>query len=623
MAQWCLRPHEADKFKEDIINGKVNPESLSEMSSKERRTFFAERFGEENAEPMNRTFETKLLLKNKQQGYVTWANQLLVPKSIKRDLISRIERLDDRILDPVDEQSFLEDLAAQRLGTRVSYDEAGHIAELADNVENLESQKGSDDPDARLEYGRAVVDLHDYVNDLKHNSEKLTLADFKNRPIAAISHVLGQIPGTAKAIQASMDNSALFRQGWKVLWTNPMIWQRNARRSFVHLFGKYGPDHVMREVNADILSRPNADLYKRAKLDVGTTEESFPTTLPEKVPILGRAYKRTETAYTAFLHKTRADVFDKMIDIAKKTDVDLNDNEVHQIGRMVNSLTGRSDMGKAERASSAINSILFSPRMIKSHLDVLTQPLTGGSVKDAIAGQGSNFVRKQAALNLIKIISAQAAIFTIANALKPGAVELNPTSSDFGKIKVGNTRFDVTGGFGSLAVLAARMAKGQSKISTTGEVSDLSNPKYGGQTRLDVVEDFLENKLSPVAGVVRDFAKGQTFDHKKPTVGKESLNLVTPLPISNAIELLQDPMADNPTRVAGILADALGISSNTYGSSKATQRLIDDATKRGDAKEVERLGQIKHQQLKQETQDKKENKQLQKDFQKTNAPSSR
>lgn len=568
---WCLRPSEADKFKKDIIDGTVDPEKLRDMSSKERRDFFAERFGESNAEPINRLLEQKFLLKNQQQGFISWANKLLVPTEVKRDLISRIERMDN-VLTAKDEQSFMEDLASHRLGTRVTHEEASSIAEMANKID--EARAAMDAGGDRLEYGRAVVDLKRYVNDLKQDAFKVGFKESIKHPLDTAVRAVKAIPGTAKAIQASMDNSAIFRQGWKTMWTHPRIWAVNSVKSFAHLFGKYGPDTVMREIDADIASRPTFDMMQKAKLDVGANEEAFPTTLPEKVPILGRAYKRTETAYTAFVRKTRADVFDKYIDIAKENGVELSNDELVSIGKMVNSLTGRGHLGKLEPAGKAINNLFFSPKMLASHIQTLTQPITGAG--------GSSFVRRQAAYNLIKMTAGTAAVLATAKALLPkDSVELDPRSSDFGKIKVGNTRFDVTGGMGSVLVLLSRLSTAAAKAttgakimsyksSTTGQMQDLTSPEFGKQNLLDIVESFFENKLSPVAGVARDFAKGKTFDGKKPTPTGEALGLLTPLPANTIRELLKDPKARQDPRFIALaqIADMLGINVNTYSSKQ-------------------------------------------------------
>jgi hypothetical protein len=153
--------------------------------------------------------------------------------------------------------------------------------------------------------------------------------------------------------------------------------------------------------------------------------------------LIGRAYKASENAYGGFVHKTRADIFDKYIEIAKKNDVELTDNELINIGRLVNALTGRGYLGKLEGAAETVNTIFFAPRNLKSHFDVLGgQILTGGASLSEIKNgenKGSNFVRIEAAKNLVKIVAGTALVLLIAKALRPDSVEEDPRSANFGK----------------------------------------------------------------------------------------------------------------------------------------------------------------------------------------------
>lgn len=190
----------------------------------------------------------------------------------------------------------------------------------------------------------------------------------------------------------------------------------------------------------------------------------------------------------------------------------------------------------------------------------------------------------------------------IAKALNPDSVDLDPRSSDFGKIRVGNTTFDVSGGMGSILTLAARMVLSQTKSSVTGKVYQLSETdengklKFGAQTRFDVFLDFFTNKLSPLAGAMRDYYKGQTFDNENPTMMRLTEGLLTPLPVKTAQELWQDP--NSAPFLEGLLADFMGISTNTYGGSKGVLRDMQKAKVRGDQKEVERLKPILQEELK-------------------------
>jgi len=72
------------------------------------------------------------------------------------------------------------------------------------------------------------------------------------------------------------------------------------------------------------------------------------------------------------------------------------------------------------------------------------------------------------------------------------------------------------------------------------------------------------NKLSPLAAIIRDnWITGRDFQGKKPTVGSNLKNLLAPLPYTNYEELKNNP--DSAPMLAAMIADALGIGTNTYG----------------------------------------------------------
>lgn len=548
---FCLPPQLTNIFIKKLKAGDIDPTKLIEMSSEQRRVFFKDFLGTNNAKEINALFESKILLKNQKQGIINWVKQLTGLKpEIKRDILARVEKM-TKILEPKNEQAFLEDLVAHKLGITVTMEEAAHISELAKLV--AEKKQAMFNGGDRMDYGRSKVIFQNYLNDLKSEIKK---------PIN-IGNILTELAGTAKSLKASMDNSAIFRQGWKVLWTNPGIWWKNAIQSFADIWNTFGGKKVMDELNADIVSRPTYDLMKKAKLAVGTIEEAFPSQLPEKIPVLGRIYTASQNAFTAFVYRVRADVFEKMIDIARRSEIDLTDTaQLESIGKMVNSLTGRGSLGRAEPAANIVNivnNVFFSPRFLKSQFDVLTAHQLQKGV--------TPFVRKQAAINLLKVISGTAAILTITNALNPDAVEEDPRSADFGKIKVGNTRFDVTGGMASLIILASRLVTQSTKSSTTGKVTELNTGKFGAPTGADVVYNFIENKFSPATRVFWDIViAGEDFKGDQPTILSSLNALVTPIVIENFFELQKNPNSANV--ILAMIADALGISTNTYSAKK-------------------------------------------------------
>lgn len=555
MPNFCLLPQAVDAFKAKLIDGTINPAKLTKMTSKERHDFFKEIVGEENAKGVNSLFESKMLLKNQQRGMITWAKTVAGMKpAVRRDLISRIQKM-DRVLDPTEHEQFLNDLASTKLGVDVTQAEAKKIIDLAKRVTDTEGHKD------RLVHGRAKVALTNYVDQLKEEANKQSVVEHLKDPLT----LPVKVGGVAKSVKASLDNSAIFRQGWKTLWTHPGVWQKNARKTFGDIKDELQAKSVMDEVNADILSRPNYDKYRKAGLAVSTIEEAYPSHLPGKLPVLGRAFKASESAFTGFVYRQRADVFDKYLEMAKNSGVNIDDpKQLKAIGKLVNSLTGRGNLGGLERSADVVNNIFFSPRFLKSNIDTLTaHRLTKGTTE---------FTRKQAAENLVKIITGTAGVLAVAYMIDPKSVNFDPRSSDFGKIKVGHTRFDVTGGMGAIVTLASRLmptsgpkGTGQyTKSTTTGALKKL-NSGFGSQTGLGVLGDFLENKLSPAGAVVADLIKNEDFHGNKPTIAGEAKNLVAPLPITTYEELQKDP--DSANTLVGMLADVFGISTNTYGKS--------------------------------------------------------
>ena len=166
---FCLLPKHADAFLEQTkAGGDLDPAKLSDMTSAERRAAFAEIVGDANASHINAQFESKLLLKNQQQGIQTWIEKTggLKPE-VKRDMLSRVARM-EKVLEPKDLDSFLEDLAKQKLGIGVTMQEAGKISELAKTVADA---KASGDWD---KYVDARVNFREYMGGLESAAHKLT-----------------------------------------------------------------------------------------------------------------------------------------------------------------------------------------------------------------------------------------------------------------------------------------------------------------------------------------------------------------------------------------------------------------------------------------------------------------
>jgi hypothetical protein len=369
-----------------------------------------------------------------------------------------------------------------------------------------------------------------------------------------------------RSLMASFDLSAPFRQGVFLIHTKA-FW-----KSFAHMFKLFGSEKASQALMEEIKSRDTYPLMRRAGLALTDPEghyltqreEAFMSSWAEKIPAVGRIVRASDRAYSGFLNKLRADTFDSLVKLQKEVGVSLEDNgkALKDTGSFINAATGRGDLkffGKnLNEAGPFLNSVFFSPRLIASRLQLLNP---------AYYATLSPVVRVQA----IKSLMAFGAIATTVLGLAAAAgaeVETNPTSSDFGKIKTGDTRYDILGGFQQYIRLGAEMWTGKT-TSATGNERDLTEGKFGEDTRWTLFEKFIRNKFSPVASFVADAmdgkdAVGQPF---KPT--KAVMSRFIPLVAQDAADAYNEYGAQGlSSAVPGIF----GIGVQTYSPKPSSQK---------------------------------------------------
>lgn len=422
-----------------------------------------------------------------------------------------------------------------------------------------------------VKYGAARVALDDYVGEIK-----LGIKEPWDFSMESAKRAIFEVAGFSKSVLASIDNSFIGRQGIKTLYTgHPIIWGKTLVKSLEILRKSIGGKEMLKGVRAEIYGRKNSmnGTYDLMKLAVGQAEEAYPTSLPEKIPFLRRLFKASQEAFTGSAYYMRAELADQLIEKRLAQGVDLKD-KVHaeSLGNLINSMTGRGTAGLGKLGKTT-NTILFSPKFLQSNLDTLTAHVFD---KNVTARD-----KKEAGLNLLKIIASVGGTLWVADKLNPGSVEWDPRSSDFGKIRIGDTRFDITGGMGSIVTLASRigvpfvedgMFAGGVKSSTTGIIAGQKD--FNGRSALDLLGAFAENKLAPLAGTLVDLLKKEDFngdpytmqalkDDPKDVTWRVIKGLVVPIPIGSAMKNIEK--YDVSTALAISIVDGLGFGSNTYG----------------------------------------------------------
>lgn len=391
-----------------------------------------------------------------------------------------------------------------------------------------------------------------------------------------------------RSLMSSIDLSAPLRQGIffvgrKELWKN-----------IPSMFKQLGSDAAFKAAKAEIEARPTYKLMKESGLEIAELgqhlsrrEEQFISTWAENIPVVGRGVRASERAYTGFLNKLRADVFDDLVRQYGKAGISfVKDSEelsllrakiskarsqvtpeefaryhevrnrvaqqekpIKDIAKFINNATGRGDLGKWTQAAPALSGVFFSPRLIASRVNLLN-PVTYARL-DPI-------VRRNALKSLASFGGIATSVATLAKIM--GAdVETDPRSSDFAKIKVGDTRYDILGGFGQYMTLASRLATNSTK-NAKGEVSELG-ARYGLDDALDVLKKFARNKLAPVPGYAVTARTGKNPIGEEYDPVTDTRDLFIPLFLQDAASLIKE---EGTKGIPMSLPGLFGVGMQTY-----------------------------------------------------------
>lgn len=492
MASYCLPKRYANAFLSALRDGRVDPNQLMNMTSGDRRKFFEPIVGAENAEQVNALFESKMLLKDKQRGLITWAKNVGgLTEPARRELLDRINRMPDALLNPASEDKFLADLAKQKLGVTVTADEAKEIYDLSRIAEQAKTTaQQAQTQQAYDAYGRAVINLEDRLEAMRPDGKTLTerILNVTSIPRSSIS---------------TGDLSAPWQQGWA------MLGSENWREAAVRQLAYFKDEEAYQQMRAWMRGDPDYDLIANKSglsiTELGSKlfkrEEAIQSNLVEKaweygltrtmgIPNFVRASNR---AYTGFINHLRWKSMKDGLAAMRMAGVDPLENldEVKNFAKLINILTGRAtvDNETVESLLKGGSAIFFSPRKSLATAQVFNPAM-----------YANPWVAKRARMMALKkVLGATlytAAIIGVARAMGSD-VNLDKTATDFGLISVGDTKFDVSGGSLTWLRFMGRMYEGQ-KLTSTDRVVDLTKGAgYGNQTRLSLFLEFLRNKLAP------------------------------------------------------------------------------------------------------------------------------
>lgn len=386
-----------------------------------------------------------------------------------------------------------------------------------------------------------------------------------------------------RSLMSTFDLSAPLRQGIF------LIGRKEFWKSWGTMFKVFGSERAYKALMDDIKARPTYPLMEEAGLDLTThgsdltqREEQFMSQWAEKIPIIGRGVKASERAFTGFLNKLRADTFDSLIKLheqANKGQAAFSEKELKDMAWFINAATGRGDLGRFSKAGPMLNGLFFSPRLMASRVNLL---------RPDNYIRLSPIVRQEAIKSLLSFGGIALAVTALA---KQGGMEVegDPRSSDFAKLKTGDTRYDILGGFGQYLTLGARLATNETK-KLNGDLEELGK-KYGSDTRLDVLLKFLMNKESPVASFVTDYLRGSNAIGEPFEMKTAVAQRFIPLFAQDLTEMVEK---QGPVGALMTAPGLFGVGIQDYGKEKSRDmfgRDNTDGTPKSEVDlEIERLG---------------------------------
>lgn len=327
--------------------------------------------------------------------------------------------------------------------------------------------------------------------------------------------------GMPRSVLSSTDLSGLLRQGGILATRHPLDVAKSTQPMLKALLSDKNALIVdgIRKARPNYMKGVQHNLYMSPieVTKVGLKEEAFASNFVHKIPVIGQIVKGSERAYITVLNEIRSRVWETTIKGWEKLGQKITNQDLDELARFINYATGRGDtrwLGTGN-VSTLLNATLFSPKLIMSRIQLPTMLFSK-----------SPLVRKEAIKTLATFMGTGVTLLGVLDLAGVASVGwLDPRSSDFGKMKVGNTRLDIWNGYLQYIRFISQITTGQRK-TTSGDIVEIS--------RKEVLDRFAQSKASPAFGFLIDMLKGETYMGEEISldtkdVGEQLKNRLLPL----------------------------------------------------------------------------------------------
>ena len=482
------------------------------------------------------------------------------------------------------------------------------IDELKDRIARGDFATKPRVPRALSEANERLAFELDKAKEEFHRHQHLEMLKARSKWGKALGFV-GDTFNLSRAVMTSVDLSGLLRQGGFVTLGRPVLGARAFFKTLPALLTEEAQHRIMGEIEA----RPNARLYRKYKLaltgsgggPLAKVEEAYASRWLDRVALqadqpVRNAVRRARNlalaptrgsgrVYAAFLSQLRADAFDAMVATMTR-DGNPTDAELKHIADFVNTATGRAKIwGRVDNPGEIVNTLFFAPRLVASRFSLATTTPLLKSPSKAVA--------KLVAMEYARFLTGIAVTMSL---LAYGLGDddeafadhftFDPRSSDFMKLKFGDTRLDPFTGLSQVTVFTSRLFTGETvngkgvlkplraKWTLTGlrrklgedipaheGITEEGKLGFGVRDSSSVLGSFLRTKMAPIPGAVVNLLNGTDFKGDPITLAQQARELMLPMSFGDIYDVMQDQGIPRGTAmsVLGLLGMSMQVQTQT------------------------------------------------------------
>lgn len=514
---YCLPKSDAQKLIDALKNGKTIGQGLVEMKRMEsgvRREYLTTIIGKENAKDVNTLFEKQLLLKDQKIAMNNFLNEIRGLNDMKRaNLVDQIDRMGN-ILNPSTKKAFLKDIASEKLGTKVTPEEAKEIFDMSQEAKRLRDVMETDpnNPTLWTDYGTQIYRINNKLAEMKGEESRIIdkILAVWNLPRA----FMAGFDFSAGGIQLS---SMITRKEW---WKG----QKEQLKYFMD-------EENYARAQGFILGHP---LYQEMKTSgLGMTgltnilqknDEIFHSNYLEKANQMFKeamikyvpggkwtpnAVRSFDRAFIGYVNNVRTSAFLNLYQAAKLAgeDVSVGSKNLSDIAKKINVMTGygtfRNNKGKDQlgKVTPVANVIFWAFRKLVSDFEKIN-PLTYVT--------GTKTARNFALKRLLASTMVTGTVMGLAE-LAGAEFDLDPTSTTVGSVIINGTRYETPGGI-PFKVIRFLWRLGSGRMKNLQGTESKVGEGFPAKNRWDnIIEPYFRAKLNPTMSYFMDAAKGTDF----------------------------------------------------------------------------------------------------------------